>query len=396
MATGAHKPRIAYILTPITFGGSEKVNLNFLTHVDRERFDIEPILFLRPWEKETLFEAELKLHGFDYFSIPVAKTEKVESFRVVRCLVNLFFLLKENCYDIVHTHGYLADLLGVAASRLLNVHIISTCHGFIREGRKLSFYIALDCLALRFFTRVITVSETIKHELETKKVKAANISVIENVVQTFSAPKSGVETMNTVRQQAGLENELMIGYVGRLSKEKGVNFLVEALVHVLKLYQNVKLVLIGEGPEKGHLNFNVEACGLQGKVYFADFQSNVEEWLSCMYIMVLPSLTEGTPMALLEAMSQGIPCVASAVGGVPKIIESGRDGLLVSPGNPEEIAEAICMLLGDRSLREKMASGAREKVARLGDVVTWTKRIEEQYMEILDIKKSSGRFNQAV
>ncbi len=391
MATGTHKPRIAYILTPITFGGSEKVNLNFLKHVDRERFDIEPILFLRPWEQESLFESELKLHGFDYFSIPVARTEKVETFRVVRCLINLFTLLKDNSYDIVHTHGYLADLLGLVASRLVDVHIISTCHGFIREGRKLSFYIALDCLALRFFTRVITVSETIKQELETKKVKAANISVIENVVHTFSAPKSGVEMMNRVRQQAGLENELMIGYVGRLSKEKGVNFLLEALVHVLSSHHNVKLVLIGDGPEKGHLNSIVDNCGLREKVYFAEFQSNVEEWLSCMCIMVLPSLTEGTPMALLEAMSQGIPCIASAVGGVPRIIESGVDGLLVSPGNPKEIAEAVCLLLGDQPLREKIASGAKAKVAKLGDVVTWTKRIEEQYMEIIDRKKPASK-----
>lgn len=102
-----------------------------------------------------------------------------------------------------------------------------------------------------------------------------------------------------------------------------------------------KLEVIGEGPQLIELNAMVQNYGLVSKVIFAGFQERIDEWFAATDIFVLPSLTEGTPMVLLEAMAHGVPCIASAVGGIPMIIESGVDGILVPPEQPEEIRDAI-------------------------------------------------------
>jgi len=128
----------------------------------------------------------------------------------------------------------------------------------------------------------------------------------------------------------------------------------------------------------------VRQKGLEDKVFFAGFQTDVRKWIPAMDVFVLPSLTEGTPMALLEAMACGIPIVASAVGGVPQIIDSGKEGILVPPGKPEDIAAGIMELYSSNSLRENFAQAAYRKVKSDFDIKEWTEKIESQYAELLD------------
>jgi glycosyltransferase involved in cell wall biosynthesis len=127
----------------------------------------------------------------------------------------------------------------------------------------------------------------------------------------------------------------------------------------------------------------VKLRGLENKVFFTGFQRNVKEWIPSMDVFVLPSLTEGTPMALLEVMACRIPVVASAVGGVPQIISSGKDGILVSPAKPEEIATAIKTFYNNNSLREDFAAAAYKKAKSNFDIKEWTKKIETEYLKAI-------------
>ncbi|MHB8056978.1 MAG: glycosyltransferase family 4 protein [Desulfuromonadaceae bacterium] len=382
------KYKIAYVLTPISFGGSEKVSLNFLKHVDREKFDIEPIMFLRPWEKDNFFEEEIRELKFKSFSIPVSNSIKGELLRVPRCLLKLKEIVGKRHYDLVHTHGYLADLLGLPVARNSGLPAVSTCHGFIRGGLKLSLYNRLDLMALGYFDRVIAVSDSIRNDWLTDKVRPERIKVIEN---STSCQLSGTEVAKdsagvreSKRKTAGVEpGEILLGYSGRLSREKGVADLISAVKLLIESGMPVKLLLLGDGAQRVELEELVARNRMTEKVYFAGFQNDVESWLAAMDIFVLPSHSEGTPMALLEAMASGVPCIATAVGGIPAVIDSGINGILVSPEKPAEIRDAVLLLVSDGVRCSNMAKSAQLKMEQKYNVHTWARNIEEEYVRTI-------------
>ncbi len=383
-----NKYKIAYVLTPIDFGGLEKVSLNFLTHVDRERFDIEPIMFLRPWENGNFFEDEIKRLNFESFTIPVSKSVKGELFRVPRCLLNLKNIVRKRQYDLVHTHGYLADLLGLPAARASGVPAVSTCHGYIQGGLKLSLYNRLDLLALRRFDRVIAVSDSIRRDWLKNSVPAERIKVIENATScrlSQAGPNEhSTDTRESKRKLAGAgAGEILLGYSGRLSREKGIADLICAMKMLIESGLSLKLVLLGDGVQRAELEELAARSGVREHVCFAGFQTDVENWLTAMDLFVFPSHSEGTPMALLEAMAAGVPCIATAVGGIPAVIHSGINGILVSPGKPEEISAAVRLLVSDRDKGSGMAKCAQLKIEQKYNVHNWARSIEEEYVRAI-------------
>jgi glycosyltransferase involved in cell wall biosynthesis len=156
-------------------------------------------------------------------------------------------------------------------------------------------------------------------------------------------------------------------------------------MHVSK---NRKVILVGDGPARSELVRLVKENGLENDVLFVGFQPNVAHWLSMMDAFVLPSLTEGTPMALLEAMSMGVPVIASAVGGVPKVVKDGLNGFLVEPGNVGQISERLRCLKEDRCLRESVAQAGVETIRTHYDAGRWCVRIQEEYDLLLNRKRS--------
>lgn len=390
-----NKYKIAYVLTPVTFGGSEKVSLNFLKNVDREKFDIELIMFLRPWESENYFVEEISRLKFESHSIPVSNSVKGELLRVPRCLLKLKEILETRQYDLVHTHGYLADLLGFAAAKTSGLPVMSTCHGFIPNGLKLSLYNWLDLLALGSFDGVIAVSDSIRNYCLANGVCPDKIKVIENTTQCLAAQKGAGENDLAIRESkrkmAGVEpGEVLLGYSGRLSSEKGVADLITALKMLTESGMSIKLVLLGEGEQREELEELVARLLLTEKVCFAGFQTDIESWLTAMDIFVLPSFSEGTPLALLEAMAAGVPCVASAVGGIPQVIDSGVDGILVAPGKPGEIRNAIYSLCVDTVKREILSDNAKQKVSLKYNITSWTAKIESEYLNLLQMTSGTG------
>jgi glycosyltransferase involved in cell wall biosynthesis len=381
------KKRIAYIATPIEFGGAEKVSLNFLRNVDRDQFQVCPILFIRPWEKKNVFLQEMNKKNYRVHQVPVAtkpRNEGRDHFRLIRCFKIIFFILVKGRFNLVHTHGYFADIITIPIANLLRIPIISTCHGFIANDRKLKRYNLIDRIVLRFSDKIIAVSKEIKNELLKSGIKESHIKVVLNAVQTDIDNNVLAQDRDKKRQLLNInEKDFVLGYIGRLSKEKGIQYLIEAAVILNESDIPIKVLIIGEGPEKRESEYLVKQRGLEGKIFFTGFQSNVNKWIPAMDVFVLPSLIEGTPMALLEAMACRIPIVASAVGGVPQIIDSGKEGILVSPAKPEEIATGIKTLYNDASLRENFVRAAQKKVKSNFDIKEWTKKIEAEYLKVI-------------
>jgi len=372
--------KIAYICTPIDFGGAEKVSLNFLRSVDRERFDITPILLIRPWEPLPYFANQLIMHNFNCVTVPVAQTPNGGPSRVLRVAWKLFSLLRQGRYDLVHTHGYFADICAIPCARLAGMKSVVTCHGFISNDRKLRLYNRLDKLLIRLSTVIIVVSEGIGEELLRSGITDKQIRVVPNGVPAGPDRLRSKHLRQETRSALKLSgDEFVVGYLGRLSEEKGVNYLVEAVARLKGQGAAVKLLLVGDGPSRRALEELSHARLGNGHVVFAGFQENTEQWLTAMDVFALPSLTEGTPMALLEAMAAQVPIVASAVGGVPKVIKDGKNGLLVPPGDVAELASALARLLAGDELGLRLAANAVHDVERDYGLDVWRKQYEEIY-----------------
>src|SRR5262249_7680260 len=181
----------------------------------------------------------------------------------------------------------------------------------------------------RHFNRVIAVSEQMKRDLVQRGVNERKIRVITNALQDESG-SDRTKVRGETRLRLGIsEQEVVFGFVGRLSEEKGLAYLLQALKHWTSAAIRWRLVIVGNGPDRAELERAVRSLELGERVIFAGFQTDTAPWYAAMDAFVLPSLTEGTPMVLLEAMASGIPIIASSVGGVPAMISSGKHGLLV-------------------------------------------------------------------
>ena len=374
--------KVAYILTPVSFGGAEKVSLNFLRAVDRSQFDIRPVLLLRPWEEPPHFAREIRDLGFDYLPVPVSSKPGHDPLRVLRVCLRLYRFIRRGGFQLVHTHGYFADICTLPLTKLLGIPSVSTCHGFIGNDRNLRIYNALDRFALALSDKIIAVSEGIRGRLVDSGLKDQRITVVPNAVSTTADRERLLPRREVQRRRLGIaDGELVIGYVGRLSEEKGLSFLVGALCQLQAAGTSVKLLLVGDGEERQRLAAQTSAAGLADRVVFAGFQTDVEDWLAAFDLFVLPSLTEGTPLALLEAMAAGLPVVATAVGGIPGIINDGENGFLVPAADVEALREKLERLLRDVNLRESLGRAGCETVrARYGQE-SWVAQMQEIYRQ---------------
>ena len=221
------------------------------------------------------------------------------------------------------------------------------------------FYAGLDRFVLKNFDGVIGVSPPIGSTLQKSWVPRDKVSVIANGID-FS-PLLTVED-NASRREFG--SDLTIGIVGRLARQKGHTFLFAAARGILEKFPGARFVVIGEGPDRKSLEVMAADLGITNSVCFAGYRGDMPNVYAGLDLMVLPSLDEGLPMTLLEAMAAKRAVIASAVGAVPEVIEHGQNGLLVQPGKADDLEQAILLVLGDAPLRRRLAEGARKSVSR--------------------------------
>lgn len=377
--------KIAYILTPVTFGGAERVSLNFLKSVDRLKFDVHPILFLRPWDDEPYFKVQLRNLSLSYTVLPVAIKEFGDYFRPIRCFSNVYSVLKNGLFDLVHTHGYLADMMGISSCFLLKLPHMATCHGFVATDRKLDVYNKIDRVMLRLSNRVVCVSESIKDSLIIAGVSGKKVRVIPNAVPIGQDCAIIDAQRKAARRQFGTEDEeIVVGYSGRLSSEKNLKSLILAFSEIHKNREGFQLWVIGDGPQRAELQELVDEKGISEHVFFTGFKENAVDLMAGMDIFVLPSLTEGTPMAMLEAMSIGLPVIASSVGEIPRIINCGENGLLISPGNTRDLVQAIMRIHNDQTLAKQLSENAKRDIKLRFSTEKWARKIEQTYSEIVN------------
>jgi glycosyltransferase involved in cell wall biosynthesis len=182
----------------------------------------------------------------------------------------------------------------------------------------------------------------------------------------------------------------LIGCVGRLVPVKGISYLIAALPEIIRAVPSAQLVVVGDGPERDPLERQARHLGMAGQVRFVGWRSDLERIYPDLDVVVLPSLREGTPVVLIEAMAAGRPVVATRVGGVPDVVADGDTGLLVPSRDPRALAEAVAKILQGTLLARRLGDAGRVSVITRFAIVRLATDMEGFYRVLLD-RRSIGR-----
>jgi glycosyltransferase involved in cell wall biosynthesis len=268
-------------------------------------------------------------------------------------------LFRDRSIDVVHTHGYKANVFGGLAARWAGCKAMKTEHGVLESNQrwwkrlKMKFNLALDArVSAQCFGHIVFVTKGVR-DANAAFYRRHATSVIYNGIPDFSLDPN-------VRLPRTTRDSFYIGVVGRLTDVKGHRFLLEAM-RILK-DTDIRLFVFGKGPLERELQAFVWENQLTDRVSFMGFRSNVHDYLPSLDVFVLPSLQEGFPYAMLECLSVGVPVIASSVGGVREVFEDGMDCIFVPPADSSALARAIMDLFRNPDRRRCLAAAATKKV----------------------------------
>lgn len=278
--------------------------------------------------------------------------------QVVRRLIQV---CRERRIQIWHGHDYKSNALGLLVRRFVPLRLVTTVHGWVHRTSRTPLYYFIDRCCLRFYDRVLCVSPDLMDACARGGVPHARCSLLPNAIDT-SWYRRTRDSMAAKKELGFPADEPLMGAIGRLSPEKGFDVLVRAIAELRTTGRWVRLVIVGEGPQRAELQALVDRLGLAGQVMLPGHASDVRAWLEAMDVFVLSSFREAMPNVVLEAMAMETPIVATSVAGVPFMLHHGQTGLFVPPGDPSALAATIDGLLRDDTLRHGMARHARSVV----------------------------------
>lgn len=309
---------------------------------------------------------------------------------VIQMLVKI---IKEEKIDIIHTHGENGNFYGRIAAKIYKTpRLITTVHTFYRETLrdryKLSwmrnFAYWQDILTSKLCDAIIAVNNSIRDNLVTAGVNRKKIKVIPNGidVDNYENVTSGSAELKVSLGLKG--NEIVIGTAGRLSLVKNIETLLLAGKEVIKAIPEVRLVIIGDGPQMQYLKKLSLKLGISGYVIFTGWQMDITKYLSIMDIFVNTSLIEGSSFAILEAMALTKPVIATNVGGNPELIVAGETGHLTPFNDANALTSSILDILEDKDKALQMGKAGRKQVETHFHEKQMLKLTKEVYLELME------------
>jgi len=288
---------------------------------------------------------------------------------------------------VLHTQLEFADTLGCTAAKMLGIPTVSTLHtaDAPQKGEKSYRRLKLRWWILRHIaTRVIAVSEgTRRHHLRVGKLPPEKVVTLHNGIDLSRfTPIPPAETA-ALRASLGIPaGAPLLITVAVLRPPKGIQFLLEALPDILKVVPETRYLIVGDGDHREKLKSIAAEKGVSDRVIFAGSRRDIPPLLAAADIFVLPTLTEALPTVLAEAMAAEKPIVAGDVGGVPEMVDDGRNGLLVPPADPRALTDACVKLLENPERAREMGRTGRKIVAERFDIRRQVRRLEELYLDV--------------
>jgi glycosyltransferase involved in cell wall biosynthesis len=348
------KLRVLHVVTGLEIGGAERVLLEMVRHQVRRGYQVE-VCSLRPegpLAPEVRAICPLITLGMGHALTPLV-------------LWRLERLMRRGRYDVVHSTLYQADVATRIAGRLagipVNVSLVQCSYTWLRW-----YHFLVDRWTARMSDGVMVVSEaTRRFSLERERLPANKVVTLRNAINLdrFDAITDRAATSSEVRAALGYSaSEVLICVVGRLHPQKGHTYLFQALQRLRRQFPALRLLVVGDGPLRAALEAECQERGLADIVQFLGMRQDVPQLLAACDIFCLPSLYEGLPLVVLEAMAMRCPIVATAVDGTAEAIEDEQQGLLVPAADVQALEGALQRLLSDPALGSALAEAGRRRV----------------------------------
>jgi glycosyltransferase involved in cell wall biosynthesis len=371
--------RVVEFVTNLCTGGTERQVVALCGGLDRERFDLGVACLRRTGD----FLPEIEGYGIPVREYPVRRLYDPRS--LVR-RARLALDLRRERVDLVHCHGFYANMFAVPAARLAGTRAVIAS---VRDLNDLLWTPAqkrAQRLVCRLADVVLVNAEAIADNLVRQGHERRRIAVVANGIDLSRPP---ARATGELRRELGLPaGARLVVVVSRLVRVggldvKGIGTFLEAGRRIVGRFPDAHLLVVGDGPYRPELEQHAARLGLDRQVRFTGLRRDVPAVLAEAEVVVVPSLTEGLSNSLLEAMAAGVPVVATRVGGNPELVVDGEHGLLVPPADPAALATAVERLLGEAATAARLARAARERVAArfsLERMVRETARLYERLL----------------
>jgi glycosyltransferase involved in cell wall biosynthesis len=363
--------KVLQLISSGGYYGAENMLLNLCASQEKSGCENSLLLFYNVHVPNVEFYERARRRGL---SVRMVHCKGRADWRAVRQIEEY---IQEDAVDLVHTHGYKADLYGYLAAWRCHKPVVATCHNWVGGTAALGIYNHLDRMALKKFNALAAVSDAVAQRLLAFGVPSEKIKTIANGIDVTAFERA--QPLPLLKD----EGSIVVGVVARLDLQKGFEYLLRAARELCKMFPGLKIVIAGEGPDRSAIEEMIEQYGLQSSVVLAGQQSNMPAVYAAMDIFVLPSLNEGLPMTVLEAMAASKPVIATRVGAIPSVIRDGENGLLVAPKDSEGLRNAVASLLNDPERRRRLGDRAHAWVSQNYTSEAMALKYREMYEEVL-------------
>lgn len=372
LSAGRRPIRVLHLRDSPWVDGPGRTILETAAHLDPSRIEYHIGAFVTPGQQHAMVAAArnrgLKLHVIN------------DRPRIDRKLVgDIVELIDQHHIDILHTSEFRSNVISLLCRRQRRVLSVSTAHGWIANDVRGRVFRLADKALLRYFDRVIFVSNAMRRLVPQWWVPRARIRVLHNALVLESY---GKELVAGRRPDRGLNRPLRLLNVGRLSPEKGQHLLLQAFASLAVTYRSLELSFAGVGPLESSLRHAAKELGVSDRVKFLGYVADMPRIYANSDLVVQSSFTEGLPNVILEAAYLRVPIVATDVGGTNEVIEHGRTGWLVGPRSRKHLTDGIREFLEDPVRFGRMAEDAHYDVRSLFSFETRTKNLTSLYQEL--------------
>jgi len=371
----SERVRLLAFITAFDAGGTERQLVALAQGLDRSRFDLRVACFKR----SGAFLTELEAQGVPVMDYPI---RSLYGLRTVKQQLRFAGDLRRERTQIVHAFNFYPNMFAIPAARLAGVPVVLAtlrdmgdfCAPMQRRAQR---------WVCRMAHRVVANAAAIREQALKEGYEPDKVCVIRNGLDL--AKFAGVTDHVLQREALGLPPHVpVVAVFSRLNHEvKGIHGFLEAVALVAPLHRDARFLVVGEGPLRAGLEAQAQRLGLQDRVRFSGFRSDIGETMAAVSISVVPSRSEGLSNVLLESMAASLPVIATRVGGTPEVVEDEQSGLLVPPRDPAALARAIGSLLSDPARATALGRAGRRRVEQLFQLSRMVGETESLYTSML-------------
>jgi glycosyltransferase involved in cell wall biosynthesis len=376
--------RVTHLIDGLGHGGAERLLTPILVGLRGAGFEASVVALQ---DKDGSPEAErLRDHGVRVTFMPIDKIRRIDQ------LLAAWRQLRSEGPTLIHAHLQFSILLAGSLGRWAKIPAVATLHtdGMHCDSLGAGLRMALMKHSLNHWVdRVITLSPASLAQASADGLGKARLTLLPNGVDLsrFTPNQTAQRDRDTMRASLSIApGETLVLCVAVLRAEKGIGRLLTALSQLPQDAAPLRAVIVGEGSERFRLETQAAQAKLGDKVMFLGYRGDVAALMQAADLFVLPTLTDALPTVIIEAMASGLPIIASAVGGIPHMIEDGVEGLLVTPGDPHELSGALAELSWNRQKRTALAQAARHRAERDFALDVQLARLAALYEELIKTK----------